>query len=477
MNQNLEQTLARLEPLARELDPTPARFSEWMEEATDFASQFLETLPKQPARKAFEGADVFRGPMPDQPREYQEVFRELEDNVLTVGLNAASPRYLAFVPPGGIPSAAVADFLAALTNRYSGLYAACPGAVEVENAAVGWLRDVVGYGPGAWGTLLSGGTLGALAALVAARDTRPPERWARGVVYRTSESHHSLSKCLKVVGLGHVAVREIEVDAEFRMSPQALRDQISKDRAAGLEPWILIATAGTTNTGAIDPLPELARVARSESLWFHVDGAYGGLFILADSAKQSLAAMKEADSVVLDPHKSLFLPYGCGAVLLKRGELLNQAFSYHPTYLADLAQDKDRSPSDYSPEGTRHFRGLRIWLALQLHGVSRFQAALEEKLCLARYAHEKLAKVAGVEMGPAPQLSCVTFRLTGDDNRTEALMKAVAQSAEFACSSTQLRGKRFVRLCILNFRTHREDVDRVIACLAAQSREIPVGAI
>ncbi len=469
MNQNLEQALSRLEPLSRELEPTPSQFSGWMQEATSFASQFLETLPEQPARKAFKGADVFRGPMPANPRNHLDVFRELEENTLTAGLNAASPRYMAFVPPGGIPSAAVADFLAALTNRYSGLYAACPGAVEVENAAVGWLRDVVGFGPGAWGTLLSGGTLGALAALVAARDTRSPERWARGVVYRTSQSHHSLSKCLKVVGLGHIAVREIEVDAEFRMSPQALREQISKDKATGLEPWILIATAGTTNTGAIDPLPELAVVARAEGLWFHVDGAYGGLFILADSAKEALAAMKEADSLVLDPHKSLFLPYGCGAVLLKRGELLNQAFSYSPSYLQDLAQDTDRSPSDYSPEGTRHFRGLRIWLALQLHGVSRFQAALEEKLCLARYAFEKLSSVAGVEIGPAPQLSCVTFRLKGEDSRTESLMKRVAQSAEFACSSTQLRGRFFVRLCILNFRTHREDVDRVIADLTAQS--------
>jgi glutamate/tyrosine decarboxylase-like PLP-dependent enzyme len=252
------------------------------------------------------------------------------------------------------------------------------------------------------------------------------------------------------------------------MSVPDLEARIAEDRRLGLLPWLVFASAGTVNTGAVDPLDDVAAVARRAGLWLHVDAAYGGFFILTDRARTQLAGMAGADSVVLDPHKGLFLPYGCGAVLVRDGEALRKGFAFTSSYLSDVHAGADLSPTDYSPELTRHFRALRLWMSLKLHGIEPFRAALEEKLILAQLAHERLTSMSGIETVPAPELSCVAFRVRGDgDHATERLLARVLERGRVQMSSTRLWGRLYLRICVLCFRSHLSDVDEALAEIAA----------
>ena len=311
----LREKITKLEQRSRLLEPSPEEYEQWLRQTIRFASTFLSELPNAPALAPSNPALVTER-VPLHSTHFDVLLDFLSKHVLTRGLNAASGRYIAYVPGGGLPAAAIGDFLAALTNRYSGNYGACPPAAEIENVCVQWLMEMVGFPQHGWGTLTSGGTIAALTALVAARNTKPASDWHKCVVYLTSETHHSIPKVIGTVGLTEVIKRLVPVDSAFRMDVAALREMIANDRKSGLIPWIVCATAGTTNSGAIDPIGLLADVAKEHKMWLHVDGAYGGLFALTSQAKPLLAGIERADSLVLDPHKSLFLPYGCGAVLV-----------------------------------------------------------------------------------------------------------------------------------------------------------------
>jgi len=312
---SLREKITALEQRSRLLEPSPEEYEQWLRQTIRSASTFLSELPNAPALAPSNPALVTER-VPLHSTHFDVLLDFLSKHVLTRGLNAASGRYIAYVPGGGLPAAAIGDFLAALTNRYSGNYGACPPAAEIENVCVQWLMEMVGFPQHGWGTLTSGGTIAALTALVAARNTKPASAWDKCVVYLTSETHHSIPKVIGTVGLTEAIKRLVPVDSAFRMDVAALREMIANDRKSGLIPWIVCATAGTTNSGAIDPIGLLADVAKEHKIWLHVDGAYGGLFALTSQARPLLAGIERADSLVLDPHKSLFLPYGCGAVLV-----------------------------------------------------------------------------------------------------------------------------------------------------------------
>jgi len=254
------------------------------------------------------------------------------------------------------------------------------------------------------------------------------------------------------------------------MDAEALEKMITDDRRKGLNPFLIIASAGTTDTGAIDPLKDISEIAKKYNLWFHVDGAYGAFFVLCDEGKKLLNGMENSDSLVMDPHKGLFLPYGTGTILVKdRRDLLN-AFWYQANYLQDAKKGADEvSPADISPELTKHFRGLRLWLPLKLVGVRPFRAALEEKLLLARYFYQEIQKLDGFEVGPFPDLSIVTFRYIpkhGDPNEfNEKLIKAIQEDGRIFISSTMLDGKFTLRLAVLAFRTHLSTIELALEVL------------
>ena len=367
---------------------------------------------------------------------------------------------------------AFGDFLAAISNRYAGVFDASPGAVRMENMLIRWMADVAGYPSGAGGYLSSGGSLANLSAIVAAREDHGilADDARRIVVYVTEHTHHCVDKALRIVGLRHCQQRKVGVDRQLRMSPELLEAAIEADLAAGLRPWLIVGSAGTTNTGTVDPLRHLHEIARAHGLWFHIDGAYGAFFALCPEGESVLDGMGLSDSLVLDPHKTLFLPFGTGALLVRDRKKLGDSHGGLGTYMMDLHTDPDEpSPAYLSPELTKHFRGLRMWLPLKLLGVAPFRATLSEKIRLARYFYEEIQKVSGIQVGPYPDLSIVTFRFVpkhGDPNDFNLrLLRRTRQEGRIFITSTVINGKVILRMAVGCFRTHLEDIDLALRIL------------
>jgi aromatic-L-amino-acid decarboxylase len=364
-------------------------------------------------------------------------------------------------------------------NYYAGVFFASPGAVRMENMLIRWIADLVGYPSEAAGNLASGGSIANLTAIVAARDAMGIScaNIPRSVVYATGHVHHCIDKALRIAGLRECVLRKVPMDERFRMDAAALEGQVEADREQGLNPFLLIASAGTTDVGAIDPLEEIGAVARRHGLWYHVDAAYGGFFLLTEAGREKLQGIETSDSVVLDPHKGLFLPYGLGVVVVKDGRKLLESHHYTANYMQDAGGEAgELSPAELSPELTKHFRGLRLWLPLQLHGLKPFRACLEEKLLLAQYFHREVEKL-GLEVGPAPELSVVTYRFVprhGDaDAFNRDLAAALQRDGRVFVSTTLIDGKYTLRFACLAFRTHLKTVDLLLKMLKELIRKKP----
>jgi aromatic-L-amino-acid decarboxylase len=470
----LREAMRPLEPDAQEREALGAR-------ALAHGMAYLGEVPDAPSNRPW--AEVFSRRLdpefPDDGRDPGVVFDYVGACVDAPGFATTSPRFMAYIPGGGLFHSALGDFLAAVSNKYSGFASASPGAVRLENATTRWLADVIGYPDGAAGTLTSGGSLANLTAIVAARDAADPE--GGGVVYATRFAHHCVDKALHIAGRGRAPRRQVATDARYRMSAGALEEALEQDCAAGVRPWLVIASAGTIDSGAVDPLAEIADLCRRYGAWLHVDGAYGGLFALCPEGREILSGIELADSVALDPHKTLFLPYGTGAVLVRDGRHLLESFSATAEYIRPLGEiDVGPSPADLSPELTRHFRALRLWLPLQIAGVAAFRAAQAEKLALARYFHARLMEIDGFDAGPPPDLSVVAFRYQpkgGDaDAFNEALLRHVQDEGRVMLSGTRIDGRFTLRCAILCFRTHIEHVDEAIEVLVRGVARVEVEA-
>jgi aromatic-L-amino-acid decarboxylase len=294
----------------------------------------IESLPTQPSADAEGGAAFARSlvePLPRTGKPYMELLDFLFDVVIPKSFNTAGPGYLAYIPGGGLPHSAVADLIADATNRYVGVFAAAPGLAQIEWNVVRWFCEIVGYPATAGGILTSGGSLSNLSALIAARRDRLPENFLSATIYVSDQTHHSIQKAAMLAGFPTQNVREVRSDNRFRVRVDDLERAIASDRRLGLTPFAVIGNAGTTNTGAVDDLGALADVAAKERLWFHVDGAYGGFFLLTERGRRRLAGIERADSIALDPHKGLFLPYGTGALLVRDFETLKRRTRFPPT--------------------------------------------------------------------------------------------------------------------------------------------------
>ena len=297
----------------------------------------------------------------------------------------AGPGYLAYVPGGGLYTAALADFLAQGVNRYVGLWQPSPAVVQIEENVVRWLCDVFDYPASSQGLLLSGGSMANLSAMVTARHAKLGEDFLDGIYYVSEQAHASVTKAATIAGFSKRNFRLVPTDAELRMDPEALRALVREDRSAGRRPFLVVPSAGTTNTGAIDPLGDIADVAADHDLWMHVDGAYGGFFRLTERGRAAFEGIERSDSVTLDPHKGMFLPYGTGGLVVRDGQALRDAHYEGAAYLQDLPPTGELpNYSEYSAELSRDWRGLRVWFPLRLHGVSAFREALDEKLDLAQ---------------------------------------------------------------------------------------------
>jgi len=447
------------------------------ERCVQFAIRHVTTLPEQPSWDTEGAAEIaagFREPPPERGAPIEALLERLGIAV-TKSFNTAGPGYLAYIPGGGLYPAALGDYLALCTNRFMGVWNAAPALVEMESAAIDWLRQLVGYPAGARGLLTSGGSMSNFIALVTARRSLLPEDFLKGALYMSEQTHHSLRKAAALAGFSERNLSELPVDDRFRLRPESLEEAIRADRARGLTPFLVVANAGTTNTGAIDPVPAIADICARERLWLHVDAAYGGFFRLAPGGEALLPGLERADSLTLDPHKGLFLPYGTGCLLVRDPETLRRAHQVRAGYLQDLEHGEDAvSYADLSPELSREFRGLRLWLPLKLFGVAAFRDNLREKLELARWAYEELREEPGCECLDAPQLSIVPFRfrpLRGDaDDWNGRLLRRVNARRRVYLSSTTLRGQYVLRICVLSFRTHGREVAMAVEDIREAAR-------
>lgn len=472
--------LAKLEETARRLEPDQERRGTMNRAVQAYADQFLDALP---GIKTFVADDPSAAPQApgigEQPIGLERALAFLESAVDKTGINPASGGHIGYIPGGGVFAAALGDYLAAVFNRYAGVLFAGPGAVRLEKSLLRWMASLIGFPEDSAGDLTSGGSMANLSGIVAGREAHQIKAVdiPRTVIYLSEQAHHSVVKALRVAGMGECVFRFLELDERYRIRPDALETTVEADRAAGLTPWLLVASAGTTDVGAVDPLDALADICERHKLWFHIDAAYGGFFILCDSTKELLGGMSRADSVVMDPHKGLFLPYGSGAVLVRDQAAMNKAFSYHAHYMQDANQDVAMmSPADLSPELSRPFRGLRLWLPLMVHGLAPFRAALKEKLLLTKYFHQKISQVSGFEVGPEPQLSVATYRYVpkqGDPEEfNKKLLNEVQKDGRVFISSTRINDVFVLRAAILNFRTHRDTVDLTIDILSAAAMRL-----
>jgi glutamate/tyrosine decarboxylase-like PLP-dependent enzyme len=471
--------IQQLEKIARKLEPSREEFQQLMERVGDYASSFLDQIYDLPAYVTTEdkGKKLYDSPISENPIDMEEAIELIEKNVDRPGLNPASGGHLGYIPGGGIVHSALGDFLAAITNRYSGVFYAGPGAVRMENMLLQWMAEIIGYPADTAGNLTSGGSVANLIGVVTARDAHDlkAKDYEKSVVYLSEQVHHCVDKSLRIAGLGECVKRYIALDEKSRMRAEELDTAIHEDKEAGLNPWLVIASAGTTDTGAVDPLADIGEIAKQNGLWYHVDGAYGAFFVLCEETRNLVEGMACSDSIVIDPHKGLFLPYGSGAVLVKDVEKMLDAHYYMPNYLQDTLQTRDElSPADLSPELTKHFRGLRLWLPLKLLGVAPFRAALEEKIWLTRYFYDQLQKMDGMELGPYPDLTVVTYRYMpkrGDSNEfNRRLIQEVQKDGRVFLSSTMLDGKFTLRLAVLAFRTHLNTIDQTIGILRKKIR-------
>lgn len=427
------------------------------------------------------GMGLLDSPIAETGISIDEAISLIRDNVDTPGLNPASGGHFGYIPGGGIYYSALGDYLADVFNRYAGIFFAGPGAVRMENMLIRWMNDLVGYPNGAAGNLTSGGSLANLIAIVTARDAKniKAANVERSVIYLSQQVHHSVDKAIRIAGLGECIVRHLPLDEKYRIRPDALDEQITLDKADGLNPFLVVASAGTTDVGAVDPLDEIGEIAARNGLWYHIDAAYGGFFILTDEGRQKLKGIETSDSLVIDPHKGLFLPYGLGVVLVKNSAALHESHRYDANYMQDAAASTDElSPAELSPELTKHFRGLRLWLPLKLHGVAPFRACLEEKLLLAKYFHTEVKKL-GFECKIEPELSVVTYRYlpkTGDANAfNKKLLDAVVADGRVFISSTMLDGEFTLRFACLAFRSHLSTVDILLNVLRDKTGLLEAG--
>ncbi|HET7295331.1 MAG TPA: aminotransferase class V-fold PLP-dependent enzyme [Vicinamibacteria bacterium] len=466
-----------------ELEPSPEEMRRLVEAAMARIVPHVASLAEQPAADmegAEEVARALAAGTPRAGRPLEELLALLFDRAVPKSFNTAGPGYLAYIPGGGIFASAVADLIADAVNRYVGVWIAAPALAQLETNVVRFFSDLVGFGSAGGGILTSGGSIANFSAVVTARSERLPEDFLTGTLYVSEETHHSVRKAAKLAGFPDAAVRTVPVDDRFRLRTDALEDAVREDRAAGRRPFMVVANAGSTNTGAVDDLRAIADLAREEGLWFHVDGAYGGFFLLTERGRDALRGIERADSVVLDPHKGLFLPYGTGSLVVRDVEALRRAHAVAAEYMPPTQAAADRVDfCEISPELSRDFRGLRVWLPLNLYGTDAFARALDEKLELARWAAGELRGIPHVEIVAEPQLSLVAFRLAPAtrsapelDQLNRRLVADVNARRRVHLSGTTAGGRYVARICVLSFRTHRDRVEQALADIRSVAREL-----
>ncbi len=412
------------------------------------------------------------GPPPQDGQDFEAIVERLERDVLPFMSRGDHPGFFAFIPFCGTWPGALGDFVASACNVYAGSWMESAGPTQLELEVLSWFKAWIGYPADAGGILVGGGSAANLTALACARESLVGAMSGEVVGYVSDQAHSSLGRAARVLGFGPEQIRVLPHDADFRLVPRTVAAAMDADVRAGRRPLFVAATAGTTNTGSIDPLDALAQLCEERGVWLHVDAAYGGFAALTERGGDLLRGIERADSVTLDPHKWLYQPYECGALLVRDDHTLRAAFQMTPDYLQDCAEaDGEVNLSDRGVQLTRSSRAFKVWLSLQYFGARAFREAIDRSLDLARHVCDRVHASADLELMAPPSLGIVCFRRRFDavaaddddaDRRNAALVAGLERSGLGLVSSTVLRGRYALRICVMNHTTTQADVDRVM---------------
>ena len=461
--------------------------------AADAVAEHRENLLSRPVfGKVGADASLFQAPLPAEGRSVEEVLDFVREHVLPFPMGNSHPRFFGFINATADPIGITADYLAAAMNPncWGGDHAA----VHVESQVMRWIASIVGFPPEAEGILVSGGSMANFTALAAARRAMTPgnvredglagEGRPRLIVYASDQVHHCVDKAVDLLGIGTRNLRKIETDDRFRIRVDRLEATIAADREAGLLPAIVVGSAGTVNTGAIDPLEGLADVCRRESLWFHVDGAYGAMAALSPRLKPLFAGIERADSIAADPHKWLYVPYEAGATLVREPGRLAATFRKFPEYLASDPESPFPGPAWFAERGvelSRGFKALKVWMGLQVHGADAYARAIENDVALAGFLCNEVDRRPDFEKMAEQFLSIANFRwrpsgrtLTDPDvdRLNRRIVNRLVGDGSFFLAPTILKGRAALRVCIVNFRTTREDLTFLLDEVARVGSEL-----
>jgi glutamate/tyrosine decarboxylase-like PLP-dependent enzyme len=441
----------------------------------------LTQLPDKPATHTASRAELaarWRAPLPEQGANLEEMFATLRRDVWPNMGHTQHPRFFAFIPSPNNFISVLAGALVAGFNSFAGNWLEASGPTQLELTTLDWLRQVCGLPETAGGHFVTGGSQANLTALAVARHAKLADRADQGVIYFSDQTHSSIERGLKVLGFAREQMRRLPSDEDFRLQLSALQQAVAADRAAGKQPFCVVANAGTTNTGAVDPLPELVEFCRAQNLWLHVDGAYGAAAALCERGRQALRGIEQVDSLALDPHKWLFQPYECGCVLVREGGLLKRTFNVAAEYLEDIKLvDEEVNFCEQGLQLTREFRALKLWLSLKFFGAAAFRQAIEYGIELAELTERVLREEGAWQVLSPACLGIVTFRLApagvGEaalNTLNQQLVSQISRDGFALTSSTTLKGKVALRMCTINPRTTEADIRATLARWAELGR-------
>lgn len=484
------------------LDPSAERIREMGGAAVEWMARYYESIRDRPVypRTSARALDkALREPLPQEGRDFSQLLDVFREVIVPGSRQNAHPRSLGYVTSPGTAVGAVADLLASALGANLTAWRSAPAAVQLERLVIDWLKEGLGCAPSAGGLLTSGGSMANFTALTAARQrhcgeavtedgmgaVRKPLR-----IYVSEEGHHSIDKATAFLGIGRRNLRRVAVDARFRMDVADLEHRIEEDRAAGHEPFCVVANAGTVVTGAVDPLADIVDVARREGIWVHVDGAYGGVAALAPSVRPLFAGLADADSLSLDPHKWLYLPVDCGCLIYRDPQAVRPAFTLGADYTRVMLKDADEQFAfwDYGPELSRRFRALKLWMVLAHVGARAMAEAIESNLDCARHFEQLVEQTPEFEMTAQVELSIVCFRYLPPafrstvprseveeqqlDRFNEQLLGALQRGGRSYISNATTRGRFALRACVTNYRTTRADMEALLDHVRSAAGEV-----
>ncbi len=486
-DQQIDTLKARISDVTLDMPPEEMRQMGYqvIDTIVDHISGLNERSPANFADPATMKA-LLDEPMPEEPQDMETLLGTFKERVYPYAIHPDHPRFFGYIPCSGSIVGILADALASGTNFFAGHWYAAAGPSQVELVVLDWFKTMLGYPAEAGGLLVSGGSMANLTALTAARHNKLGERFDDGVLYVSEQSHASIERAAKVIGFRQDQIRYIAVDEAYRLNVQVLKQAVEADRNAGLRPFCVVANAGSTNTGAVDPISEVADFTLEQNLWLHADAAYGGFSMLSERGRHLLRGIDRADSITLDPHKWLYVPFEAGCLLCKDRKNLERTFTMHPEYLQDINRDDDLvNFCDHGIQLTRSFRALKIWMTLKHYGIEKFQTLVNQHLDLALLATALFDRSPVLEVMVRPQLGVVCFRYIPEspipdhmDRETylqqlnEVLVERIHHDGQALLSTTRLQNRYTIRFCPMNHRTTMEDVISTITVLEQTGRKV-----